>query len=285
MTSKLPYAEVIGDPIGHSKSPLIHGFWLSKLGLPYDYRATRVTAAELPVYLQQRRADPMWCGCNVTMPLKVEALAHLDEQSSGVGLTGAANTIIRVGEDARLMGHNTDLVGVREPLQAWIDSERLFTATIVGTGGAAAAAMVVLLRRPAPTQVNNLGRTHESAVAFRKRFDPADADYSSGPISELARSEVKYLDPSLLVNASPLGMRGHPPLVADLTGLAPGSIVFDMVYDPLETDLLKQARACGLIAIDGLAMLVAQAAAAFELFFGEAAPRQHDAELRELLTA
>jgi shikimate dehydrogenase len=80
-------------------------------------------------------------------------------------------------------------------------------------------------------------------------------------------------------------MRGHPPLVADLTGMAPGSIVFDMVYDPLETDLLRQARACGLIAIDGLDMLVAQAAAAFELFFCEAAPRQHDAELRELLTA
>lgn len=286
MTSAVPYAEVIGDPVAHSKSPLIHRFWLEKLGLDYDYRATRVTSAQLPAFLETRRADPLWCGCNVTMPLKRHVLDHLAGPSEEVRLIGAANTIIRLGAPARLAGHNTDWIGVREPLQQWIESNDHFSASIIGTGGAAAAATIALMRRPAALQLTSYGRTRESALAFRRRFsDDKDAQYSVGAIDELAQAGSGDGRPSLLINASPLGMRGHPPLDVDLTRMAPGSIVFDMVYDPLETDLLHQARALGLVAIDGLAMLVAQAAAAFEHFFGEPAPRNHDAQLRALLTA
>ncbi|WP_300973285.1 shikimate dehydrogenase [Sphingomonas sp. LHG3406-1] len=276
---------MIGDPVGHSRSPLIHRFWLGKLGLAYDYRATRVTAGDLPHYLEQRRSDPLWCGCNVTMPLKVEALRYLDEQSAEVGLVGAANTITRVGAEGRLSGHNTDLNGVSDPLRPWIEGDRISSATVIGTGGAAAAAMVALLRRPAPLHVTSVGRTKERALAFRRRFDPVDAEYASVEVGDLAQSRSKEQHLSLLVNASPLGMRGHPPLQVDLGGMAPGSVVFDMVYDPLETDLLRQARERGLVAVGGLTMLVAQAAAAFAHLFGEEAPRDHDAELRELLTA
>lgn len=285
MTSGVPYAEVIGDPIKHSKSPLIHGFWLRKLGLSYDYRATRVTVADLPSFLDRRRADPLWCGCNITMPLKRAVLDALDEQSPEVRMIGAANTVTRLGRPGRFAGHNTDWIGVREPVKEWLDSESYFSVAVIGTGGAAAAAMVAL-RRPAPLHIETFGRSFESALAFRNRFDnDPDAEFWVDDIGALAQREVQRRDPSLLINASPLGMSGHPPLAIDLTRFAPGSIIFDMVYDPLETDLLRQARERGLVVIDGLQMLVAQAAAAFEHFFGEPPPREYDAELRELLTA
>lgn len=285
MTPAVPYAEVIGDPISHSKSPLIHKFWLGKLGLDYDYCASRVTAAQLPAYLKQRRTDPLWCGCNVTMPLKVEALSQIDEQAPEVQSTGAANTITRLRSEARLGGNNTDVVGMREPLRSWLEGDGFFTAAVIGTGGAAAAAMVALLGGSAHVTTVNYGRTYESALSFRRRFDPIDAEHLSAPLSAFRPANRDGTQqPSLLVNASPLGMRGHPPLLVDLTALTPGSIVLDMVYDPIETDLLRQARDCGLVALDGLTMLVAQAAAAFELLFCQAAPREHDAELRALLT-
>jgi shikimate dehydrogenase len=220
------------------------------------------------------------------MPLKVDVVPLLGERSPEVRLVGAANTIVRLGDDKRLVGHNTDLVGVREPLQEWMESERFFTASLIGTGGAAAAAMMALMRRPASLHVNNYGRTYNRALAFRRRFaDDPDAFSASAGIEELAQARVTGRDPELLINASALGMRGHPPLLVDLAALAPGSIVFDMVYDPLETELLRNARAHGLQTVDGLRMLVAQAAAAFGLLFCEEAPREHDEELRTLLTS
>lgn len=283
MTSAVPYAEVIGDPVAHSKSPAIHRFWLQKHGLAYDYRAAQVTAETLDDHLQRRRSDPQWCGCNVTMPLKTQVLDFLDELSPAALRIGAVNTVVRTGRESRLVGHNTDLIGVREPLRDWIESDRFLNASVIGTGGAAAAAVLALLGRPAAVHLNNYGRTFESARAFRERFD--HEEYASGAISDLRDRSVRGGRPELLINASPLGMRGHPPLEVDLDFLAPGSIVFDMVYDPLETELLRAARQKGLRVVDGLTMLVAQAAMAFELFFCEPAPRQHDAELRALLTA
>jgi shikimate dehydrogenase len=284
MTSAVPYAEVIGDPIGHSKSPLIHRFWLKKLGLDYDYRATRVTSAELPVFLEARRKDPLWRGCNVTMPLKRDVLQCIYECSSEVEVIGAANTIVRVGADSRLQAHNTDWIGVREPLAKWCTDPRGGGVAIIGTGGAAAAATATVLKHRAGILISNYGRSHQSALAFRERVDKGEDDSRLvAPIDDLADAANWPIEATLLINASPLGMRGHPRLDVDLSRMTAGSIVFDMVYDPPETDLLRQARALGLTAIDGLAMLVAQAAAAFELFVGEPAPREFDAELREML--
>lgn len=283
MTSVVPYAEVIGDPISHSKSPLIHKFWLEKLGLEYDYKSRRVGGESLPDYVEARRLDPHWCGANVTMPLKLAVQPLLDHLSDEAALIGAVNTIAREGRDHRLVGHNTDWRGVREPLRDWLDSDHFFSAKVIGTGGAAAAAMFALKQRSTAISLTNYGRTHASALAFRRRFD--DEQYASGAIGDLARPEGGGRDPSLLINASPLGMCGRPPLAIDLGFLAPGSIVFEMVYDPLETRLVSEARKRGLHVVDGLDMLIAQAAAAFALFFCEAAPREHDGELRELLTA
>lgn len=284
MTSAVPYAEVIGDPVSHSKSPLIHNFWLKKLELPYVYRASRVTAAELSSFLEERRVDPLWCGCNVTMPLKVKVLTALSEQSGEVQIIGAANTITRKGQPGRFSGYNTDWLGVREPLlQAGFGERPPFVARLLGTGGAASAAAYALERLPQRTTLITYGRSYEIAAAFRQGLNDPDLDLCA-PMSDLA-SWSGSGEPELLINATPLGMTGKMPLEIDLSFLAPGSTVFDMVYDPVETRLLAQARERGLKTIDGLSMLMAQAAAAFELFFCEAAPREHDQELRELLTA
>jgi shikimate dehydrogenase len=139
MTS--PYAEVIGDPIIQSKSPAIHGYWLGKLGLEADYRACHVTADGLAAYLAERREDPDWRGCNVTMPHKQAVIALLDRLEIGAEMVGAVNTIVprrRAGRPTMLIGSNTDVAGFLEPLQPLLAQPHLFRmARVLGTGGAA----------------------------------------------------------------------------------------------------------------------------------------------------
>ncbi len=280
------YAEVIGDPIAQSKSPRIHGFWLSKLGLPHEYRAAHVTSAGLADYLASRRTDADWRGCNVTMPHKQAIIPLLDQLEPLARTIGAVNTVVRQ-EDGSLTGFNTDAPGFLEPLQPLLDSKHLFRmARIIGAGGASRAIVAALSRRgfvlvlaardPAKAQalLDELasGDDHH-AVDLAHFGDPTDFTFDD---------RNGCLD--LIVNASPLGMTGQPPLLFDFSHVPPGSAVYDIVTDPLETPLLKAARGAGLEVIDGLAMLIGQAAAAFEYFFGRPAPREYDAELRELLT-
>lgn len=266
----VPYAEVIGDPVAHSKSPLIHKFWLEKLGGEGDYRALRVAEAELPDYLESRRADPDWLGCNVTMPLKRSIVRLLDRNMPGVLATGAANTVLRV--PAGLLGNNTDLRGFAEPFREHY-SER-GKAALIGSGGAARAALVALAALGFET-VYIANRTLDKAETMARSLGQHDT--ALGSLDE----PIPAVD--LLVNASALGSRGAPGAV-DLSLLPPTAIVYDVVYDPLETELLAAARRRGLRVIDGLTMLIGQAAASFVHFFDGEPPRQHDAELRERLT-
>jgi shikimate dehydrogenase len=284
----IPYAEVIGDPIAHSKSPLIHKFWLEKLGLDYDYRRTLVAPGQLQDFLERRRADPDWCGCNVTMPHKRAVLDLLDEVQPAARRIGAVNCIVREGRgQPRLLGTNSDWSGFLEPLKPWLERDhQMRLAYVVGTGGAAAAVSYALVN--SDFTLVTVGRDPAKQLALRYRLDLRDDDLctdlawlaDTGPGDWGDRTDV--LD--LLVNATPLGMRGFPPLQIDLRGRPDGSLVYDLVYDPLDTLLLRDARERGMQTIDGLAMLISQAARAFELFFVEEAPREHDAELRELLT-
>ncbi|MBS0285674.1 MAG: shikimate dehydrogenase [Proteobacteria bacterium] len=266
-----PYAEVIGDPIAHSKSPLIHGFWLEKLGIEADYRATRVTPDDLPRYIAGRRDDPAWHGCNVTIPHKIAMLDLVDDPGEVRDSIGAMNTIVR-DSDGRVFGTNTDAAGFYAPL-AEVDLAGAPVA-VIGAGGAARAVLFALARAGVGP-VTILNRSPLKGAALLARFGlKGDALPLSATLPPAA----------LLVNTSALGMTGQPPLELDLSPLPEGAIVYDIVYAPLETDLLRQAEARGLETIDGLEMLIGQAAMAFELFFGRPAPRVHDAELRELLT-
>lgn len=267
-----PYAEVIGDPISHSKSPLIHRFWLDALGIEADYRACHVRRHELPGYLETRRADTAWRGCNITVPHK-EAALELVTNPGGLRETiGAINTVFR-NEEGAIAGANTDAAGFMAPISA-LDLEARPIA-VIGAGGAARAVLFALAHLGAGP-VTILNRTPGKAAGLLAHF---------GLKGQAAALDAKLPSAALLVNASSLGMTGQPPLQIDLTPLAADAIVYDLVYAPLRTDLLRAAQDRGLAIVDGLEMLIGQAALAFELFFGAAPPRDRDDELRALLTA
>lgn len=273
------YAEVIGDPIGHSKSPLIHGFWLEKLGIAAQYRACHVRPGELPAYLASRRADSDWRGCNVTIPHK-EAIAPLIDVPEAKALAiGAVNTVFPL-PGGRLGGTNTDVDGVADAVGDLALAGR--HAVVIGAGGAARAAFAFLAgQRCASVRV--LARTPDKAHR-------AAADCGLAvDVLPFAAGTGAFAEASLVINATQLGMKGQDAMPAfvleELDQLAPGALVFDMVYAPLETALLAAAKAQGAHTADGLLMLVGQAAVAFERFFGQPPPRQFDAELRERLTA
>ena len=280
----VPYAEVIGDPIGHSKSPLIHKFWLEKLGIEGDYRAEQVSAAGLADHLRTRRSDADWRGCNVTIPHKTALQSHLDDVDALAARIGAVNVVTRAGE--RLVGHNSDAAGFLEPLRPLLAKRHLFRlARILGAGGAARAVAHALWGEGFTLVL--LARDIAKAEALRAHFDPehtyvCDLAEFAAPTDFAFDDRDGILD--LVVNTTPLGMAGQPPLAFDFSHVPPGALVYDLVYDRLETPLLAEARRRGLATIDGLHMLVGQAAIAFELFFDVPAPREHDAELRELLT-
>lgn len=281
-----PYAEVIGDPISQSKSPAIHNYWLGRLGLEADYRACHVTGEGLPAYIEQRRADPAWRGCNVTMPHKQAVIPLLDRLDPLAAKIGAVNTILRE-DDGTLSGYNTDAGGFLEPIQPLLGKTHYFRmARILGTGGAARAIIAALAN--ARVVIVLAGRDPAKAQALLDELAP-DGEHHAVDLAHFADPTDFAFDDregcfDLVVNASPLGMAGQPPLDYDLSHAPPGSIIYDIVTHPLETPLLVAARAAGFRTVDGLSMLIGQAAEAFEKFFGQKPPRDEgDAELRALL--
>ncbi|WP_438728503.1 shikimate dehydrogenase [Parasphingorhabdus sp. DH2-15] len=255
-----PYAEVIGDPIAQSLSPLIHGHWLEALGIAADYRAKHVTPDQLQGYLEARKEDPNWRGCNVTLPHKLAILDHVADPGDVRSAIGAANTIFRL-EDDGLGATNTDAGGFYTPLSATDLSGR--HAIILGAGGAARAVLFAL-KQVDIGKVTLLARSPLKALGLLGQF---------GLSGDVLPMDAPLPAADLLVNASPLGMKGFDGnLDLDLSKLAPDSIVYDLVYNPLETPLLGAARQAQLETIDGLTMLIGQAAIAFELFFGQPVP-------------
>jgi shikimate dehydrogenase len=273
----LPYAEVVGDPIAHSKSPTLHRFWLGAMGIEADYRAHHIRSHDLQEYLAERRGDPKWRGCNLTAPHKEIMVSFLDELSPCAAAIGAAN--IAYCQDGRLIGDNSDIEGIAEALpQGSIEGK---TVIILGAGGAARGAIYHLVLSGA-SEIRLLARRPEAASKL------ASAGTGSCPVRVFAMDEVSNIKGAdLLVNASPLGMAQAPmpdSLIQSLATLDAGGLVFDMVYEPLETPLLIAARRCSLTAVDGLTMLIGQARRSFHLFFGEEPPPTLDAELRSHLS-
>ncbi|ABC64690.1 shikimate dehydrogenase family protein [Erythrobacter litoralis] len=285
--SRQAYAEVIGDPIAQSKSPLIHMFWIAQLGLDAHYRAQAVAPEALAQYLFERKGDANWRGCNVTMPHKQAVLPLLDRLDPTAEKIGAVNTVVR-SDDGVLTGYNTDVVGFLEPLRDELSGHHLFRMTrVIGTGGAARAIVAGLAGEGFTIVL--AGRDPEKAARLLEELG-GPTEHFNPPLSHFAEATDFAFDDreqclDLVVNASPLGMAGQPPLAFAISHAPPGSIVYDIVTDPIDTVLLEQARAAGFRTIDGLAMLIGQAAEAFELFFDAAPPRDFDQELRERLLA
>jgi shikimate dehydrogenase len=272
MSQGKPYAEVIGDPIAHSKSPTIHNFWLQELGIDAEYRKTHVTSDELAGYFLRRRADPDWLGCNITIPHKIAALDYVDDPGGVRERIGAINTVA-CETGGPLIGTNTDAGGFLQPLFArgWKGK----SAILAGTGGAAQA-IGFGLRSVGVTDLTIIARDPAKGQALLKRLG------LEGEVLDFAAPLPRA---DLLANSTSLGMVGNPGWEPDLSALASNAIVYDIVYAPLETPLLAAARARKLACIDGLEMLIGQAALAFDIFFDAEAPRAKDAELRELLLA
>jgi len=264
------YAEVIGDPIAHSKSPKIHGFWLENLGIEADYRTFHVLPGALGSYVAERRNDPAWRGCNVTVPHKIAVMDLVDDPGDVRGSIGAMNTLLRQ-PDGTVIGTNTDAAGFFAPIADLPLAGQ--PVAVAGTGGAAHAVLFAL-SKAGVGPVTMIARSPLKGAALLGRFG------LKGTVQTL---EEPIPPVALLVNASSLGMTGQPRYTPDLALLPEDSVVYDLVYAPLETDLLAAGVARDLQTVDGLDMLIGQAALAFELFFGAEPPREHDDDLRALL--
>jgi shikimate dehydrogenase len=268
----MPYAEVIGDPISHSKSPIIHRFWLETLGIVANYNAVHVAPTGLEAYFDERRDDANWRGCNITIPHKVAALDCVTDPGDVRSSIGAINTVFR-GENDVLVGTNTDAGGFYLPIA---DLDLAGTkAIIIGSGGAARAVLFALAQADIG-EVTILARGALKAAGLLSHF---------GLKGQVLPLNARLPKATLLVNTSPLGMFGQLPLDVDLTPLPGDALVYDLVYSPLATPLLKAARARDLDTVDGLDMLIGQAALAFELFFGQPPPTDVEDTLRAQLTA
>ena len=264
MSHSAPRACVIGDPINHSRSPLIHGSWLKRHGLQGSYDKVQVRAEDLAAFvrdMRQQRGGDGYVGCNVTVPHKEAAFALVDEATPRACRMGAVNTLWFEGD--RLLGDNTDIEGFLANLDAsapgW--DHDLRHAVVLGAGGAARGIVAGLLeRRPARLTVVN--RTPERARALGLLFGAAVEPAAWSDLPGLLRTA------DLLVNTTAAGMQGKSALDIDLGPLEPGALVHDIVYVPLETPLLRQARERGHPVVDGLGMLLHQAVPGFEHWFG-----------------
>src|SRR5262245_27138320 len=250
---------VIGWPVGHSRSPIIHNYWIKEHGLDAEYRREAVPAGELAAFVA-RLSERGYVGANVTVPHKEAALA-VSEPDERARAVGAANTLWLEG--SQLRATNTDVEGFIANLDATAPGwdRGLGSALVVGAGGAARAVIFGLLERGIGC-IRLANRTAERAAALRAKFGER--------VEPAAWSDTDSLlaDTGLLVNTTSLGMAGQPPLTVDLARLPAGAVVSDLVYVPLETALLTAARARGLRAVDGLGMLLHQAVGGFQRWFG-----------------
>ncbi len=254
-------AGVMGWPVAHSLSPALHGFWLRQHGIDGSYENLAVPPDRLAAALRALAAKG-FAGCNLTIPHKEAALPLMELLDPAARRIGAVNTVV-VGPDGALSGYNTDGAGFIENLRAEIPGWKSSAgpAAVLGAGGAARAIVDALIQAGSP----------EIALANRHRDRAEQLAKSFGPkikVLEWADRAKALAKAALLVNTTSLGMEGNPPLELDLAGLPAGAAVCDIVYAPLETALLKAAKARGLRTADGLGMLLHQARPAFKLWFG-----------------
>lgn len=259
---RIPLAGVIGAPIGHSRSPALHGYWLKELGIRGHYIPMEVAQADLE---QAIRMLPKlgFVGVNVTIPHKERVVALADVVSDRAALMGAANTLT-FREDGRIYADNTDGYGFLENLKTgapqW-DPHAGPTA-VFGAGGAARAVVASLLDAGVP-EIRLSNRTKTRAEALRDEFG------SRVHVYDWVQAGAMLDGATTVVNTSSLGMEGKAEFKVPLDALSPKAIVTDIVYTPLETTLLREARANGCTVVDGLGMLIYQAIPGFERWFGQ----------------
>jgi len=250
---------VIGNPISHSRSPLIHNYWIKQHELEAQYQREEISSEELPEFLRTLSSHG-YIGANITIPHKQAAYENVEIADENAKRLKAVNTIYF--QNGKLCGTNTDGEGFLENLKHQVPSWRAKTgpALILGAGGAARAIIGALLDEGVE-KIFLVNRTIEKAQELADQFGPTIIPLRWDQLEE------KLPQARLLVNTTSLGMTGKPPLELDISQLAKGAIVADIVYAPLETDLLRVAKQRGHETVDGLGMLLHQAVRGFELWF------------------
>ena len=259
---RIPLAGVIGSPIAHSKSPKLHGYWLNRYGIVGHYIPMEIAPDDLEDTL---RALPKagFVGLNVTIPHKERVLTIADQVTDRAALMGAANTLV-FGKDGKIHADNTDGYGFLENLRqgapGWTADAG--PAAVIGAGGAARAIVSALIDAGAP-EIRLSNRTKTRAEALRQEFGVKVTVYDwvqAGNMMEGAAT---------VVNTSSLGMVSKPEMRIPLDALSADTVVTDLVYQPLQTRLLREAQDAGCIPVDGLGMLLRQAVPCFERWFGQ----------------
>lgn len=277
MNSQPPKAGVIGWPISHSKSPILHGFWLKKYDLAGSYTAIALSQDKFRNGVQ-KLIKQGFSGVNVTIPHKETVLGMADSVTDRAALIGAANTV-HFHKDGSIGVDNTDGYGfiqnLRQNAPTWDPS--LGPALVLGAGGAARAIVWALLNEGAP-RVLLANRTRIRADMLAEHFG------ARVEVIDWNRASEAMDGAATIVNTTSLGMEGQPELHVTFAAASKGVLVTDLVYTPLITPFLKMASEQGLATVDGLGMLLHQAAPGFEAWFGET-PEVDDALRRAVLNA
>lgn len=257
----IPLAGVIGHPISHSRSPLLHRHWLDRYNLPGHYIPMDIALADLAEML---RILPRlgFVGVNVTLPHKEAVLGIADVISDRAALIGAANTLI-FRKDGKIHADNTDgsgfIANLRQNAPAWVPQSG--PAVVFGAGGAARAVVAALIEVGVP-EIRLANRTRPRADALR-------ADIGAKVlVSEWVQAGNLLSDAAIVINTTSLGMTDKPDLSVTLDRINPRAVVNDLVYTPVTTQFLIEAEAAGCTVVDGLGMLLHQAAPGFERWFG-----------------
>lgn len=258
---RIPLAGVIGSPVAHSRSPALHGYWLQRYGLKGAYIPMDIAQADLAEAL---RTLPKlgFVGLNVTIPHKESVLKLADIVTDRAALIGAANTLI-FRKDGKIHADNTDgsgfVANLRQNAPMWAPASG--PAAVLGAGGASRAVIAALIEMGAP-EIRVANRTRARAEALRSDFG------AKVQVHEWVQAGNMLEDAVTVVNTTSLGMTGKPEFKVPLDGLNPRAVVNDLVYTPLRTHFLDEAARIGCTTVDGLGMLLHQAAPGFERWFG-----------------
>lgn len=258
---RIPLAGVIGHPVAHSRSPALHGFWLKRYGIKGHYIPMDISQADLPEALKML-PKLGFVGANVTIPHKETVLSLADIVTDRAALIGAANTLIFL-KDGRIHADNTDGAGfianLRQNAPQWQPAAG--PAAVLGAGGAARAVVAALIEVGVP-EIRLANRTRARAEAFRTDFG------AKVTVWDWTQAGRMLEGAATVVNTTALGMTGKPDLTLPLDGIERGALATDIVYTPLKTQFLIEAEEAGATIVDGLGMLLHQAAPGFERWFG-----------------
>ena len=261
------FAGIIGYPLSHTLSPSMHNFIYQKLGIDVEYKKWEISPNNLKSHIEKINNEN-FIGANITVPYKEKIVSLLDEIRNEAKFTGAVNTIVK--NNNKLIGYNTDVYGIEQTLDIKLKNDVISNAVIFGAGGAAKAAFFVLLQRG----LNNLtivNRTKSNALKMISKFNNVNYDQTIITLNEKSQIKSACLSADLIINTTILGMKGSgyediSPI--DSTFIDSNSVIFDMVYNPTKTQLVKIALERNANIIEGLNMLVYQAIKSIELWTG-----------------